>query len=368
MSSPVKSHRIAQLAQVLLDNGIDCFVAQDPISMGYLQGIHEHAGERFLALCIHSSGKVRLICPALSVNQVKRSGVEDIRSWKDGEDPLAHFEELANDWGLKSAIIAVDSNMPARMLLQMQSVLPAALFKSGETYLAQLMRIKSDEEVELLRQAGKIADDAFDAVYPHIKAGLTEKQVDKMLVDAMVERGGEPYFAIVATGANSAEPHHLSDNTILKNGDTLILDFGCDVGGYKSDITRTVAVGYATEKAKQVYDIVYRSHMAGRNQSKTGVTCGSIDAAARKVIEDEGFGPYFFHRTGHGLGLNGHEEPFIIGGSEEVVEPGNCFSIEPGIYLAGELGVRIENIVVATAAGHESMNREPSSTMIVVGG
>jgi len=367
MSSTAKTPRIAQLAQVLNDNGIDCFVAQDAISMGYLHGFNEHAGERFMALCIHSSGTVRMICPALSVNQVKRADVQDIRPWKDGEDPLALFEELANDWNLKSAIIAVDSNMPARMLLQMQGTLPAALFKSGETYLAQLMRVKGEDEVDLLRQAGKIADDAFDAVYPHIKAGMTEKQVDKMLVDAMVDRGGEPYFCIVATGANSAEPHHLSDNTVLQHGDTLILDFGCDVGGYKSDITRTVAVGKASEKAKQVYDIVYRSHMAGRAQSKTGVTCGSVDAASRKVIEDEGYGPYFFHRTGHGLGLNGHEEPFIIGGSEEVLVPGNCFSIEPGIYLEGELGVRIENIVVTTADGHESMNREPSPSIIEVG-
>ncbi len=320
-----------------------------------------------MALCIHSSGQIRMICPALSMSQVTRAGIEDIRPWKDGEDPLAHFQELASDWGLKSAIVAVDSNMPARMLLQMQSVLPAALFKSGETYLAQLMRIKAEDEIDLLRKAGKIADDAFDAVYPKIKAGLTEKQVDKMLVDAMVERGGEAYFCIVATGANSAEPHHLSDQTVLQNGDTLILDFGCDVGGYKSDITRTVAVGQATDKAKEIYDIVFRSHMAGREASKPGNTCGAVDAAARKVIDDAGYGSYFVHRTGHGLGLNGHEEPFIIGGSLDVLEPGNCFSIEPGIYLAGNLGVRIENIVVATADSHESMNREPSPTIIEVG-
>jgi len=367
MSTSVKNHRIAHLAQVLEENGIDCFVAQDPISMGYLHGYHEHAGERFMALSIKCSGEIRMICPALSQSQVKRAGIEDVRPWKDGENPLALFEELAADWNLKSAIIAVDSNMPARMLLQMQSVLPAALFKSGETYLAQLMRVKAEDEIDLLRRAGKIADDAFDAVYPKIRAGLTEKQVDKLLVDAMVERGGEPYFCIVAAGPNSAEPHHLSDDTILKDGDTLILDFGCDLEGYKSDITRTVAVGKATEKAKQVYDIVFRSHMAGRAASKSGATCGSVDAAARKVIDDAGFGQYFVHRTGHGLGLNGHEEPYIIGGSEEVLVPGNCFSIEPGIYLSGELGVRVENIVVTTPDGHESMNREPSPTLLEVG-
>ncbi len=357
--------RTDRLAGVLLENGIDCFIAQDPISMGYLHGYHEHGGSWFMApLCIHSSGKVRMICPALSKSQVVRAGISDIRAWKDGEDPLALFEELAEDWNLKSAIIAADSNMPARMLLQMQSVLPAALFKSGETYLAQLMRVKAADEVDLLRQTGKVADDAFSAVFPQIRAGLTERQVATMLNDAMSERGGIPVFAIVATGANSAEPHHLTDGTVLKDGDTLILDFGCSVGSYNSDITRTVSVGKASEKAKHVYDTVFRAHMAARAASRAGATCGSVDAAARNVIESAGFGQYFVHRTGHGLGMNVHEEPYIIGGSEVVLEPGNCFSIEPGIYLAGELGVRIENIVVTTEGGHESMNVEPSSVLL----
>ena len=364
MANPATSTRIQRLSEILVSDGIDCFIAQHPISMGYLHGFHEHAGERFMALCIHSSGQVRMICPALSHSQATRAGFQDIRSWKDGEDPLALFEQLADDWDMKSSIIAVDSDMPARMLLQMQSVLPAALFKSGETTLAQLMRVKGQDEVDLLLQAGKIADDAFTAVFPQIKAGLTERQVAKLLADAMSERGGEPVFTIVAAGANSAEPHHLTDSTILHDGDTLILDFGCNVGGYNSDITRTVSVGKASEKAKQVYDIVYRAHMAARQASKSGVTCGSVDAAARGVIVEAGYGQYFVHRTGHGLGMNVHEEPYIIGGSEVVLEPGNCFSIEPGIYLAGELGVRVENIVVATADGHLSMNAEPSAVLL----
>jgi len=364
MATLAGAARIERLSSVLLSDGIDCFVAQHPISMGYLHGFHEHAGERFMAMCIHSSGKMCMICPALSASQAARAGIQDVRPWKDGEDPLALFAKVAEDWGLKSAIIAVDSDMPARMLLQMQDVLPAALFKSGETQLAQLMRIKSQDEVDLLLQAGKIADEGFLAAFPHIKAGMTERQVGKLLTDAMSALGGVPTFCIVATGANSAEPHHLTDDTVLKDGDVLILDFGCSVDGYNSDITRTVSVGKASEKAKQVYDIVFRAHMAGRNASRSGATCGSVDAAARKVIVDAGYGQYFVHRTGHGLGMNVHEEPFIIGGSEIVLEPGNCFSIEPGIYLSGELGVRVENIVVATADGHISMNAEPSGTML----
>jgi len=364
MATKATKARIERLAGVLVNDGIDCFVAQHPISMGYLHGFHEGAGERFMALCINTSGKTRMICPALSASQVARAGIKDVRPWKDGEDPLALFDELAKDWNLKSAIIAVDSDMPARMLLQMQSVLPAALFKSGETQLAQLMRVKSGDEVDLLLKAGKIADEAFTAAFPQIKAGMTERQVGKLLTDAMSERGGQPTFCIIATGANSAEPHHLTDDTVLKTGDVLIMDFGCSVEGYNSDITRTVSVGKASDKAKQIYEIVYGAHMAGRNASRAGVTCGSVDAAARGVIDAAGFGQYFVHRTGHGLGMNIHEEPYIIGGSEVVLEPGNCFSIEPGIYLSGELGVRVENIVVATRQRHVSMNAEPADCIL----
>lgn len=366
MATTATSARIDRLSKILVNDGVDCFIAQHPISMGYLHGFHEHAGERFMALCVNSDGRMRMICPALSQSQAKRAGMEDVRPWKDGEDPLALFAQLADDWNLKSAIIAVDSDMPARMLLQMQSVLPAALFKSGETQLAQLMRIKAQDEIELLQKAGWIADEAFLTVFPQIRAGMTEKQVAKLLADAMSERGGLPVFTIVAAGPNSAEPHHLTDDTVLKQGDVLIMDFGCNVGGYNSDITRTVSVGQASDKAKEVYDIVYRAHMAGREASKAGVTCGSVDAAARGVITEAGYGQYFVHRTGHGLGMNIHEEPYIIGGSEVVLEPGNCFSIEPGIYLSGQLGVRVENIVVTTEGGHLSMNAEPHPVLLEV--
>ncbi len=367
MGTSATSNRTARLASALQSDGIDCFIAQQPISMGYLHGFHEHAGERFMALCIHSSGSVRLICPALSRSQATRAGFTDIVSWKDGEDPLALFEQLADEWGLKSAIIAVDSDMPARMLLQMQATLPAALFKSGEDTLAQLMRIKETTEVDLLLKAGSIADEAFVEVLPQIKAGLTENQVARLLRDAMANRGGKPTFTIVATGPNSAEPHHLTDDTVLAEGDTLILDFGCEYEDYNSDITRTVSVGPASAKAKEVYGIVYAAHMAARVASKAGVTAGSVDSAARTVIADAGYGQYFVHRTGHGLGMNVHEYPFIIGGSEFILEPGNCFSIEPGIYLPGDLGVRIENIVVSTEDGHQSMNAEPSPVILQAG-
>jgi Xaa-Pro dipeptidase len=359
--------RIEKLAETLRAEGLDAFFATSPITMGYLNGYHESAHERFLTMAVSSDGSVRLICPALSANQARRVGFEDVAAWRDGEDPLVLLERLADDWNLKSGILAVDDDMPAQMLLKMQVTLPAALFKPGQAAISKLMRNKDENELRLLRKAAKIADDAFDTVLPQIRAGLTELELDQIIQNAMSSFGGKPAFCIVAAGANGAEPHHLSDDTIIKDGDMLVLDFGCDVeGGYKSDITRCVFVGKASDEAKRVYEIVYAAQAAGRAAARPGVEPQQVDRAARQVIEDAGYGEFFIHRTGHGLGMRGHEEPYIVEGNDEPLAPGQCFSVEPGIYLPGKFGVRIENIVAVTQSGLESLNREPSPTLIEI--
>jgi Xaa-Pro aminopeptidase len=361
------SERIGRLAGALSEAGVDAFVGHSPVTMGYLHGFREGAGERFMALAVSAAGDMRLIAPALSEAQARRAGIADVRAWKDGDDPLALFEELATDWGLRSGIVAVDPTLPARQLLKMQNVLPAALFRDGEEILGGLMRVKGEDELALMRQAGRIADEAYDAVLPRIEAGMTERAVERMIREAMAERGGEPTFCIVATGANAAEPHHLSDDTVIPTGDVLLLDFGCEVGGYQSDITRVCAVGHASDRARELYDLVYRAHMAGRAAVRAGVPASEVDAACRRVIEAAGHGPAFFHRTGHGIGMNGHETPNITADNLEPLEVGNCFSIEPGVYYAGEIGIRLEVIVAATADGHESLNDDPSPELVVVG-
>jgi len=358
--------RIQKLAAELVANGIDAFFAHSPVTMGYLHGIHEHAGERFLTLAIKATGELAMIAPALSETQARRSGVTDVRTWKDGEDPLHLLKNLSQEWNLRSAILAVDDDMPARMLLQMQDALPAALFRAGGSIVAALTSRKEADEVDTMRRAGQIADEAFLAVLPKLKIGMTELHVDKLLRDAMLARGGEPAFCIVAAGPNGAEPHHLSDDTVLKEGDVLILDFGCDLEGYKSDITRTVCLGNPSEEAQEVYDLVFAAHMAARQTAAIGVSGESVDAAARNVIDSAGFGEFFFHRTGHGIGQQVHEEPNMVAGNTKPLEIGNAFSVEPGIYLPGKFGVRIENIVAITENGAESLNAEPSSVLIAI--
>lgn len=358
--------RRQRLGLALQEHGVDALLAWSKVSLTYLSGFGEDAHERYLALAIRPDGQTRLICPALSAAQAARAGIEDIRPWRDGEDPLAHFLELAHDWNLRSAILAVDAEMPAHMLLPMQEALPAALFRDGGPILSGLRRVKTPAELSLMRQAGKIADDALQAGLDRLRPGATEREVAVALQEAMASAGGVPTFCIVAAGANGAEPHHLTDSTRIQEGDVVILDFGCDVGGYQSDITRAVCVGPATQRAKDVYRLVWEAHHAGRAAIRPGTEAQALDAAARNVIEIGGFGPQFFHRLGHGIGMQGHEDPNIVAGNTHPLEVGNCFSIEPGIYLEGEFGVRIENIVTVTPDGHESLNAEPSPELLEI--
>ncbi|MFN8220397.1 MAG: Xaa-Pro peptidase family protein [Fimbriimonadales bacterium] len=360
------SDRISSLAQALQSAGADAFFAWSPVAMGYLHGFHEGGGERFLSLAVKATGEVAMICPALSATQAGRTGIADVRSWRDGEDPLALFGRLADEWHLKTGILALDDEMPAHMVLAMQEALPAALFKAGGPLLAGIMRVKQSGELDLMRRAARIADDALAAGLAAIRPGATEREVSEALSTAMSKAGGKPTFSIVAAGKNGAEPHHMTDETRIERGDVVILDFGCDVGGYQSDITRTVACGEVSDEAKKVYEIVYAAQAAGRAAIQPGVAAGEIDRVTREVIEAAGFGEYFMHRTGHGIGMKGHEEPFIVGGNPMPLEPGHCFSVEPGIYLPGRFGVRIENIVTVTQEGHESLNDEPRPSIQVI--
>jgi Xaa-Pro aminopeptidase len=360
------ANRIDRLTSELQTAGVDAFFAWSPVTMTYLHDFGEGGGERFLTLAFRDDGEVRMICPALSATQVSRAGIGDVRAWKDGEDPVLHFKELADEWNLSSGTLAVDDELPAQMLLRMQEALPRARFRTGSEIISKLMRVKEPRELDLMRVAGKIADDALAAGLATLKAGVTESSIEDALNAEMRRLGGKPAFCIVAAGANGAEPHHLSDETVIREGDVVVMDFGCTVDGYYSDITRMAAVEHASDEAKRVYEIVLRSHRAGRNAVRPGVTAESVDRAARQVVEDAGYGDKFMHRLGHGIGMRGHEAPNLVEGNKHLLEVGNCFSVEPGIYLPGQFGVRIENIVTVTEDGHDSLNVEPPDELVVV--
>ncbi|MFY7881444.1 MAG: M24 family metallopeptidase [Fimbriimonas sp.] len=349
--------KIQQFAQILADSGVDAFFAQTPVTMGYLSGFFEDGHERFLTFAVHRSGKSRLICPDLSRIQAERLGIEDIRSWRDGENYLELFAELADDWDLDAAILAIDDHMPGKMLIEMQDVLTRALFKPGGMIVAAQMGRKDQAELQLMHAAGTIADTTYDFLLGAIKVGMSEVEVQHLIENEMRRQGGVPAFCSVCFGPNAAESHHLNDQTVLQPNTLVLVDFGCAHQGYHCDITRVFAIGSATEEQKEIYRVVYAAHEAGRQTAKEGALPCNVDAATRKVIADAGYGPNFNHRTGHGIGMLVHEAPNISPDNSVPLEVGNCFSIEPGIYLAGKFGIRLENLYACEKDGSTCFNQ-----------
>jgi Xaa-Pro dipeptidase len=354
--APARRHA---LQQVMAQHGLDAYLASTSESLLYFSGLAENGHERLLALVVKSDGQSGLICPALTAAQAERVGAEVWGSWRDGENPFAlAAERLA---GAKR--VAVDSGFRADHLLALMAALPGVEFVAGDKIRAQVMRRKSEAELAALRRAGALADAAYAAVIPHVRAGITEVELVDRLHSAMKENGGSPTFGTACFGAASAEPHHHPGAAKLKPGQVILVDFGCSWEGYQSDITRMACLGEVGDKARQVHEVVWQAHHAGRAAANVGTPMKDIDGAGRQVIADAGWGEFFTHRLGHGLGLGLHEEPNVSPDEEFRLEAGCVFSIEPGIYLAGEFGVRIENIVTATPGGCQSLNAEPSRSL-----
>lgn len=358
--------RLDRFQKILADAGIDAYFACTPISMGYLAEFFESPHERMMFIAIRPNGEPVMIAPALSETHASQTGISDIRTWNDGDEPADVFASLASDWGLKTGVLGVDDETPAAFLIAMQATLPAALFRAAGDEMAQLRKVKEPQELEAMRRAASIADFALAGAFGGIRPGASESAVASILFEEMRSKGGTPTFSIVGAGANGAEPHHVSGPTAIANGDMVVMDWGCELDRYQSDMTRTVACGNASDEAKRVYRVVCKAQTEARAAIRVGVPAEDIDKAARSVIEEAGYGDFFIHRTGHGIGMSGHEPPHIVKGNVEPLAAGQCFSIEPGIYLPGRFGVRIENIVAVTEDGHESFNEEPSEELIEI--
>jgi Xaa-Pro dipeptidase len=229
--------------------------------------------------------------------------------------------------------------------------------EAADAIIAQLRLIKDADEIAAMRRAVEITERALDDVLDAVRVGMTERQIDNLLTQALQQRGAEglAFEPLIQSGPNSALPHATAGERAVQAGDVLLLDFGVTFGGYLSDITRTFVVGQALDEIKKIYELVKQANTAGRAAAKPGVSGQDVDRAARKVIEDAGYGQYFTHRTGHGLGLEGHEPPYMVEGNVVPLAVGNTFTIEPGIYVPGLGGVRIEDDLVVTENGAESL-------------
>jgi Xaa-Pro aminopeptidase len=257
--------------------------------------------------------------------------------------------------------------MRASHLLLLQEAIPNASFVDASLAVRPLRERKSDDELRVLQSAADAADQAMRAAFAACRAGVTENEVGEAAAAGFRAAGSEVTFTIAGAGPNGAFPHHHTGATVIEDGDAIVLDIGGRLGGYSSDITRMAFVGEPTERYLEVHGVVESAVQAALAAAKPGATCHDVDAAARKTIEDAGYGEYFVHRTGHGLGISVHEPPWIMRGEDVELEEGMVHSIEPGIYLQGEFGVRLEEIVHVTADGCEPFSRLPRDLHVVGG-
>jgi Xaa-Pro dipeptidase len=283
-----------------------------------------------------------------------------------GENPLEWddaFRKAAQALGVDGKRIGVE---PRQLRLlefrHVKSGAPEADFPDASDVLADLRLRKDKSEVDAMRMAVKIAQDALEATLPIIKIGMTEREVASELVMQLLKHGSEsemPFAPIVSAGPNSSNPHASPTDRKLQAGDLLVVDWGAAYDGYISDLTRTFAVGEVDEECQKIHQIVQAANAAGRAAGKPGVPCANVDKAARDVIEKAGYGKYFTHRTGHGIGMEGHEAPYMRGDNMQILEPGMAYTVEPGIYLTNRNGVRIEDNMVITETGVESLSDMP---------
>ena len=321
--------------------------------------------ERITMLVLQASREPAVIVPVLERPDAEASpggAALSLADWSDGADPYAATAKLLDPRGK----YAISDSAWAMHVLGLQEALPESEYVSMTSALPMLRAVKDAAELERLAAAGAAADASFEQIRQVRFAGRPESEVASDLAGFLREHGhSEVEFTVVGSGPNGANPHHEFGERVIEEGDMVVLDFGGLKDGYASDTTRTVHVGEPADDEREVYEVVRRAQQAGFEAVRPGVECQEIDRAARRVIADAGYGEQFIHRTGHGIGLTTHEPPYMVEGDTNRLEPGMCFSIEPGIYLTGRFGVRIEDIVTVTDDGGRRFNNTPHELQIV---
>ncbi|WP_199571418.1 aminopeptidase P family protein [Streptomyces murinus] len=349
--------RMERAARAAADAGLAGLLVAPGPDMVWLTGYTPTAVTERLTLLVLAPGQDPvLVVPTLEAPDAEHSVAGEaltLCDWTDGKDPYAVTAELLDGRGR----YGISDNTWGMHVLGLQRTLPDSSYAALTDALPMLRAVKDAAEVELLAAAGAAADAAFEEIRKVTFAGRRESDLGRDLA-ALLRRFGHSQvdFTIVGSGPNGANPHHEVGDRVIRRGDMVVLDFGGLKDGYGSDTTRTVHVGEPTEEERRVHDIVREAQEAGYQAVRPGVACQEVDRAARKVITDAGYGEYFIHRTGHGIGVTTHEPPYMIEGEELPLVPGMCFSVEPGIYLPGRFGVRIEDIVTVTEDGGRRLN------------
>lgn len=364
-SADVYAQRLHAAQKAAADKGIDLLLIGTGPDFAYLTGSWVSSHERLTVLVVPQRGTAWIAAPNTDITDIKAAPVGELdvelRGWNDGEDPYKLALHGAGD-GLGK--VALGQSLTADHVLRFQDLLPRAGYELATYALAELFTRKDEAEIAELRKAGRAIDAVHAQVPQLLQAGRTEAEVAHELEKLILREHSIIDFVIVGSGPNGANPHHSFSDRVLAEGEPVVVDIGGTLpSGYHSDCTRTYVVGGDISKAPQDFQDAYAmladAQAAGRAAAHPGSTAADIDAIVRQAISAAGWGDYFVHRTGHGIGLSTHEEPFIMEGNDLALEEGMAFSIEPGIYLEGKWGMRLEDIVVLTNDGYESLNQAP---------
>ena len=365
-SHEVYARRLAAAAHGARDAGLAGLVITPGYDLRYLIGSRAQTFERLTALVIPASGTPTVVVPRLELAALRESAVGElglsVRDWVDGENPYVMVADALGG----HARIAVTDSMPALHLLPLAERLGATpVLATG--VLSALRMVKDPSEIEVLHRAGAAIDRVHSRVPRFLQPGRTEAEVAADITKAIVAEGhSEAAFVIVGSGPHGADPHHECSDRVLQAGDIVVVDIGGPVEpGYNSDCTRTYSLGEPTAEIAEQYAVLQRAQAAAVAAVRPGVTAEQVDAAARDLLAEAGLAEYFVHRTGHGIGLSVHEEPYIVAGNDIPLTEGMAFSVEPGIYLPGQWGARIEDIVIVTADGAMAVNNRPHDLTVV---
>jgi len=356
-----RAGRVEKAKRLMREQGLDALALTGGTSMVYFTGIEWGGGERLFTAVIPVRGDAFVVCPAFEEDRAREQlalgplGDAGVYTWEEHESPYERVAQGLRDRGITTGRIGAEETMQFRFSNGIALAAPALAVTDATPINAGCRGVKDEHEIALMKLGNEITLTAYKAAYLAMDEGMTQRDFGG-LVSMAHQRLGYSGSASVQTGEWSALPHGSITPQVIREGTILLIDGGCGVEGYRSDISRTFVLGRATDKMKRVYEIEYRAQTAAFEAAAPGVPAENVDAAARKVIEDAGYGPgykYFSHRVGHGIGMDGHEWPYLVKGNTQPLEVGNTFSDEPGIYIPGEFGVRLEDCMVITRDGAE---------------
>lgn len=355
--------RQARLKELMKKNDVQCLVLFPGVDLFYTTGLQIHPSERLTSAILPVNDEPIFICPNFEKTRMEKGlTTGSVRTWEEDEDPFKLLTKVLEEFDCANNKISLDNKLWFEWFLKIQKELPKADFVDATNIVQKARIIKSEEEIILLKEASKIAATSIFSAYQEVEPGMTEIEISRIVIKKLTETADRAAFSIAQTGPNSAIPHGGPTKRKLQENDVLLIDAGPFYKGYVGDITMTFKIGKGIKDFEKVYDIVLKANRAAFDYAKEGRVAEEVDKTARKVITTANYGKYFTHRLGHGLGIEGHEPPYLVHGNKLILQAGMCHSIEPGIYLPGKFGVRIEDGAVIRKDSCEILYKTPRRT------